>query len=201
MIKRLIAASAVCLCAGCSILPERPPVDFYGLTIDVPQNYFSDNRVNASVQIYEPTIVASLAGNAFYTKGRDYRFYKSEASRFLSDPTAMIGSSFRTWFTAAGPWKYVYAPNSLVVADYAVTVSISKLYVDFPTKESVVAMTIQVTDARKNTLVAQFDPEKRIPINSISAKDAAAGYAKAIQQILEEITPELQNRLLKKTAG
>ncbi len=197
MIKHLLLITSFALLAACSILPEKPALNYYGLILDNPPSYLTSHRkINATLRINPPTIAQAYETNRFYVRGNGERFYTSDVNRFLSKPNELIGESLRQWIEKTGPWRTVLSPNSIVSADYQMIVFISDLYADTRdnTACSVITMEVSVLRGSNNQLVFHRNFHQVTPLSQKDAGGLVGSYKEGLTRIFTELSVDLQKK-------
>lgn len=130
--KRRSFLSSLCLgLAGCSILPERPPIKLYGLLTDyTPPTLYPGKKILSSVRVNSPMLASPYDSKRLYVMGADNRMFSTDSSNFSARPSTLIGESFRSFLEVNGPWKTVLAPNSISTPCYQLTIYVNKFFVD-----------------------------------------------------------------------
>ncbi len=164
MVKKLTLAASFAFLAGCSILPDRPPLNYYDFSISPPaETVISSKKLPASVRVNLPDIATPYNSPKLYIKGKDNRFYATNINRLVASPNDIIGDDLRQWLDRTGPWSMVLAPNSLASPDYQMTLYISELFANASVQQpgdTVISMDVSVTRASNDKLV--FNKHYRI---------------------------------------
>ena len=128
MLRRLLLQSSFLTLAGCSILPERPPLKLYSISLGAPtyRNSISKRRLS-SVRVNPPMVAEPYDSSKIYVLGEDNRMFNTEISQLVSTPSQIIAAAIREKLSAGGPWRIVLLPNSIAQFDYQLTIFISSL--------------------------------------------------------------------------
>ena len=201
MIKKLTIAAGFAFLAGCSILPDRPPLNYYDFSIlTPPATVISSKKLPASVRVNLPDIATPYNSPKLYIKGKDNRFYATNINRLVASPNDIIGVDLRQWLDKTGPWSMVLAPNSLASPDYQMTIYISELFANASVQhpgDTVISMDVSVTKASNDKLV--FNKHYRIvtPIEQESIPALIKSYSVGFNNLFEELSTDLNNKFIK----
>lgn len=200
MLRRSVVSFLFLSLAGCSILPERPPLKFYGLILDTPPKASSANRLNASLVINPPEVASPFESTKFFILGKDERFYASDINRFVSQPSDLIGNSLRSWLDAVGPWKTILPPNSINVGNYQMTVFLQSFYADTrgDTGFTNISLEITVVQTKDGKLAFQKMFNQKTPIKEETAAALIQSYREGLTTIYTELTNDLNASFLKR---
>ena len=95
MKRRTLALGLLTGLAGCSILPERPPLKLYTLLANLnTQDCRAPKRRLSSVRINSPMIASPYDSTRCYVLTKDNRIYNTDINRFSSNPGNLIGDGF-----------------------------------------------------------------------------------------------------------
>ena len=201
MIKKLTLAASFAFLAGCSILPDRPPLNYYDFSIlTPPATVISSKKLPASVRVNLPDIATPYNSPKLYIKGKDNRFYATNINRLVASPNDIIGDDLRQWLDKTGPWSMVLAPNSLASPDYQMTIYISELCANASVQQpgdTVISMDVSVTRASNDKLV--FNKHYRIvtPIEQESNPAWIKSYSVGFNHLFEKLTQDLNHKFIK----
>lgn len=201
MIKKLTLATTFAFLAGCSILPDRPPLNYYDFSIlTPPATVISSKKLPASVRVNLPDIATPYNSPKLYIKGKDNRFYATNINRLVASPNDIIGDDLRQWLDKTGPWSMVLAPNSLASPDYQMTIYVSELFANASVRQpgdTVISMGVSVTRASNDKLV--FNKHYRIvtPIEQENIPALIKSYSVGFNSLFEELSKDLNNRFIK----
>lgn len=201
MIKKLTLAATFAFLAGCSILPDRPPLNYYDFSIlTPPATVISSKKLPASVRVNLPDIATPYNSPKLYIKGKDNRFYATNINRLVASPNDIIGDDLRQWLDKTGPWSMVLAPNSLASPDYQMTIYVSELFANASVRQpgdTVISMDVSVTRASNDKLV--FNKHYRIvtPIEQENIPALIKSYSVGFNGLFEELSKDLNNRFIK----
>lgn len=96
MKRRTLALGLLTGLAGCSILPERPPLKLYTLLANLnTQDCRAPKRRLSSVRINSPMIASPYDSTRCYVLIKDNRIYNTDINRFSSNPGNLIGDGLR----------------------------------------------------------------------------------------------------------
>jgi ABC-type uncharacterized transport system auxiliary subunit len=193
MLKSVLLFLLPLALTACSILPQRPANDYYTLNIPPLSESTAVKRIPASVQIYTPRMNPAYSGNNIYILGADSRVYKSDISRFVTDPVNMIESILRSQFDKYGPWKQVLPPNSTTAADYSLIVSVDRFYGS--TKElparAYVSMTVQAVNNRTGRSIFLQTFASSAPVADKTTDGLVAAFSRALGSCLQSLQDSL----------
>lgn len=201
MIKKLTLAASFAFLAGCSILPDRPPLNYYDFSIlTPPATVISSKKLPASVRVNLPDIATPYNSPKLYIKGKDNRFYATNINRLVASPNEIIGDDLRQWLDKTGPWSMVLAPNSLASPDYQMTIYVSELFANASVQQpgdTVISMDVSVTKASNDKLV--FNKRYRIvtPIEQESIPALIKSYSVGFNNLFEALSKDLNNKFIK----
>ena len=131
MKRRTLALGLLTGLAGCSILPERPPLKLYTLLANLnTQDCRAPKRRLSSVRINSPMIASPYDSTRRYVLIKDNRIYNTDINRFSSNPGNLIGDGLREVIQDCGPWNVVLSPNSISTPAYQLTVFVSKFFIN-----------------------------------------------------------------------
>ena len=129
MVKKLTLAASFAFLAGCSILPDRPPLNYYDFSISPLRKLSfllrSFRHPSESTSRILPLLTIVLS---YTSRARTIAFYATNINRLVASPNDIIGDDLRQWLDRTGPWSMVLAPNSLASPDYQMTLYISELF-------------------------------------------------------------------------
>ncbi len=199
MKKRLIFTClvlALLSLAGCSILPERPALNYYGLILESPPPSMIKKNTRSSIRINPPTVSEAYSTARFFIRGEGEQFYQSDENRFLTQPGDLIGEAMRNWFSKTGPWKTVLSPNSIAPTQYQMIVYVPQFYTNANADPPVTIISMEVSVIRSDTgsLAFHKNYHAESPVTESSANGLALSFRDTLTKILEEMTPELQKR-------
>ncbi|MCD8338632.1 MAG: ABC-type transport auxiliary lipoprotein family protein [Burkholderiales bacterium] len=196
MYKKLILACIALGLTGCSLLPERPPLNYFGLILDPPPASMIKKNSRASIRINPPTVSEAYGTSRFYIRGEGEQFYQSDENRYLTQPSELIGEAIRNWFSQTGPWKTVLSPNSIAPTSYQMIVYVPQFYTNASVNPPVaeISMEISVISSTSGSLVFHKNYKAETPVTENSANGLALAFKQSLTQILEEMTPELQKK-------
>lgn len=200
MLKKLTLAASFAFLAGCSILPDRPPLNYYDFNItEPPAGVVSAKKLQASVRVNLPDIAAPYNGPKLFIKGKDSRFYSTDINRLVASPNEIIGNDLRQWLEKTGPWSLVLSPNSLASPDYQMTIYVSELYGDAAVKQpgdTVISMEVSVTRAADDKLVFHKNYRTVTPIAQDSISSLVDSYSVGMTKIFEDLSRNLNMKFV-----
>jgi ABC-type uncharacterized transport system auxiliary subunit len=182
---------------ACSILPQRPANDYYALNVPALSADTSVKQIPASVQIYTPRMNPAFSGNNIYVLGADDRVYKSDISRFITDPANMIESILRTQLEKYGPWKQVLPPNSTTAADYSLIAAVDRFYGSAreTPAQAYVSMTFQVIKNQTNRNIFLQTFSSSVPVTGQTTDSLVRALSLALGNCLQSLQISLSNSL------
>ena len=198
MLRRLLLQSSFLTLAGCSILPERPPLKLYSISLGAPtyRNSISKRRLS-SVRVNPPMVAEPYDSSKIYVLGEDNRMFNTEISQLVSTPSQIIAAAIREKLSAGGPWRIVLLPNSIAQFDYQLTIFISEFYISAVSKpyQAKVALQASVTTTAFDKLVYQRQFSAASDIEKAEIPLAVKGLENAINTVLNELTVSLNESL------
>lgn len=201
MIKKLTIAAGFAFLAGCSILPDRPPLNYYDFSIlTPPATVISSKKLPASVRVNLPDIATPYNSPKLYIKGKDNRFYATNINRLVASPNDIIGDDLRQWLDKTGPWSMVLAPNSLASPDYQMTIYVSELFANASVQQpgdTVISMDVSVTKASNDKLVFNKHYQIVTPIEQESIPALIKSYSVGFNNLFEELSKDLNHKFIK----
>ena len=198
MIKKLTLAASFIVLSGCSILPDRPPLDYYDFSISAPPaSAIASKKLQASVRVNLPDIATPYNTPKLYIKGKDNRFYSTNLNRLVASPNDIIGNDLRQWLDKTGPWSMVLAPNSLASPTYQMTIYIPELYADVSVRqpgETVISMEVSVTKAINDQLVFNKRYKVLTPISEKSIGSMIESFSTGFNQLFMDLSRDLNSK-------
>lgn len=196
--RNLLSSFLLLSMTGCSIFPERPPLKYYGLVIDVPSKQNSIKQLNASLVINPPVIASPFDSSKFFILGNDERFYASDENRFVSQPAELIGNSLRLWLEAYGPWDTILSPNSISSADYQMTIYLQSFYSDVREgrNNAVINMEVSVIKNSSNKLIFHHIYKEQTPIKEKTPTALVVSFREGLTKIFQDLTNSLDKTIL-----
>lgn len=193
--RRLLAISALTL-TGCSILPERPALKYYGFMLQPPKQG-TRKKFLGSLMVNQPQVAEPYNETKFYILGEGGRFYGTEVNRFISPPADLIGAAIRQWVSLDGPFKTVLLPNSIANADYQMVVYVSKLYADTITSPSQTIIDLGVSVIRTSNCQEIFRKSfsEMSPVAQPTIQAMMESYTKGLENILTSLCSDLNRSL------
>lgn len=176
--------------AGCSILPERPPIKLYGLLSDyTPEALPSVRKVLSSVRLNSPMVASPYDSRRLYVLGADNRMFSTDNSNFTARPGTLIGESFRPFLELNGPWKTVLAPNSISTPVFQLTIYVNKFFVDAAQEpySSIIQLEVSLISTESGKLLFQKTYSNRETIS----KQNMAGCVTALETGLKNIYTQI----------
>lgn len=197
MKRRTLAMGFLTGLAGCSILPERPPLKLYTLLANLnSKNCSAPRRRLSSVRINSPMIASPYDSTRCYVLTKDNRIYNTDINRFSSNPGNFIGDGLRTVIQNCGPWDVVLSPNSISTPAYQLTVFVSKFYINAVQKPfvAVVEMEVSVVVSVSGKLVfhQNYSQTQNAPTDDMPG--AVNAFDVCLEGIFEKLTVDLSRQ-------
>ena len=198
MLRRQLLAIAALATSGCSILPERPALRYYGFTLKLPEQG-NPKKLLGSLMVNQPQVAEPYNGTKFFILEKEGRFYSTEVNRFVSPPADLIGAAVRQWVAQAGPFKSVLPPNSIANPDYQMIVYVSKLYADTAQSPSqtVINMQVSVIKTSNDRVIFSKNYNVTTPMEQPSIPSMMESYTKGVEKILSDLCFNLDHLLQK----
>lgn len=197
MKRRTLALGLLTGLAGCSILPERPPLKLYTLLANLnTQDCRAPKRRLSSVRINSPMIASLYDSTRCYVLIKDNRIYNTDINRFSSNPGNLIGDGLREVIQDCGPWNVVLSPNSISTPAYQLTVFVSKFFINAVKKPfaAVVEMEVSVVASVSGKLVFHetYSQTQNTPTDDMPG--AVSAFDVCLENIFKTLTNDLNKQ-------
>ena len=197
MKRRTLALGLLTGLAGCSILPERPPLKLYTLLANLnTQDCRAPKRRLSSVRINSPMIASPYDSTRCYVLTKDNRIYNTDINRFSSNPGNLIGDGLREVIQGCGPWNIVLSPNSISTPAYQLTVFVSKFFINAIQRPftAVVEMEVSVVATVSGKLVFHetYAQAQKTPADDMAG--AVAAFDICPENMFEKLTDDLNKQ-------
>lgn len=201
MIRRTFILSSAALLTGCSILPERPPLKYYGLDVgEPPLSCIAKRRLKTSIRVNLPRVATPYNSPKIYIKGKDNRFFVTDINRLMAPPNDLIGDALRAWLEKTGPWNTVISPNSLATPVYQLTVYVSDLFADtssYPKEDFKISMEVSVIRSSDDKLMFHKNYTTITPIKAETMDAVVGSYCKGLSEVFVQISTDLNHTFIK----
>lgn len=198
MYRRTFLSVAAAALGGCSILPDQPPLKFYGfLPQDADPGSTGISHPLSTLKVDPPLVAVPYDSQKIFVLGGDNRFFNSDINRLVAQPSALIGDAVRFSLRKRGPWKTVLTPNSLGNFDYELTVYVPEFFVDATSKpfKSVIQIEFSLTKASDGKLLLQRSYRSAADIKTDDMSGAIEAFQQSLNDILFKFNSELKSAL------
>ncbi len=186
------ACLIVLMLAGCSSLPQT---EYYRLSCDYDDQGFSDEHINASLELLPFKVAFPYARTEIAYRKNDYRIYYDRYRQWTAAPAKLVREEVGDYIRASGIFDKVYeSPSSHTDTRYTLRARIRE-FVELKEDNqrfALLRMDLMFTDTRR---------EKQLIVNTCSRTPIKAGgdltgFARAMSRNLEKACSKSMRRII-----
>lgn len=196
VVNNLFTILFLLIIAGCSI--NKP--------IEQPKNYaiVAKSPSKTFVTKYDSVLIDSVRADEPFNDTQmvyrlsEYNFESDYYNRYITEPSAIVGSQLSTWLEKSGIVSKTAPSSSGVPANYVLKSTITKLYGDFregERSEAVMEVQFIFMDRSQVKPIILLDKKisSRIEVDNKTPEGLAQGLSLAFRDILERMLIELND--------